>query len=407
MDTPSQRADEDAAPVAQSERIVLWDVLRGVAVLGVLLANMPWMSFARMISMDGQDWFGHDPTALDHAAFWFVRVFADTKFITIFSMLFGAGLGLAAVKAEERGASSLGFQMRRLAILLVFAIIHGCLIWFGDILGHYAMVGFVAVFFRNLPAHVLGAIGLALIAFGFAVYFVTAPAFMGPMTPPAVVEHQMREAAELYSSGDFVEMAKHRAPFYLVALCFTLPFWGARTLGLFLIGMALVRSGILRDPAAHRATYARMLRFGLPFGIAMQALWVMSSGHYGDTHAILLTAVGSYAAALGLSPAYLAAVYYWCESGFLVGMRRRMAAVGQMAFTSYISHSVITAIIFNYCGQFDRWGRFEGLLLTFAIFAFQLWSSPLWLARFRFGPLEWLWRSVTYFRFQPMTRGAA
>ena len=83
-------------------------------------------------------------------------------------------------------------------------------------------------------------------------------------------------------------------------------------------------------------------------------------------------------------------------------MRDRLAAVGRMAFTNYIMHSVITAIIFNYMHQFDRWSRFAGLLLAFAIFAFQLWASPLWLARFRFGPLEWLWRSFIYLRPQPM-----
>lgn len=396
----------EAAPVPRSERIVMWDVLRGVAVLGVLLANMPWMSFAHMVAMDGQDFVGYDPTPLDAAAFWFVRVVADTKFITIFSMLFGAGLGLAAVKTEERGGSSAGFQVRRMAALFVFGMLHGCVVWFGDILGHYALVGCVALPFRRLQAKTLFAIGASFVVLGFGIYFVALPLSM-EFTSEAEVVEKTAAAAEVFASGDFTRMLAARTPLYLTGLVVTLPFWGARTLGLFLLGMALVKSGVLRDPTSHRRVYDAMLRYGLLLGIVAQASWVATSGDHTDTRAVLVTTAASYLTALGLSPAYLAIVFRWCESGVLPGLRRRLAAVGQMAFTCYISHSVITGLVFNYGGQYDRWGRFEGLLLTFAIFAFQIWSSPLWLAHFRFGPLEWLWRSFTYARIQPMRRVAA
>ena len=103
---------------------------------------------------------------------------------------------------------------------------------------------------------------------------------------------------------------------------------------------------------------------------------------------------------------YVGLIARWCLSERWTGLRARLAAVGRMALTSYLSHSLITAIVFQYCGQFDRWRRPALLALVFAIFAFQLWISPIWLARFRYGPAEWLWRSLTYGRRMPFRAAA-
>lgn len=396
----SRNSSRDVVPVARADRIEFWDVLRGVAVLGVLLANMPWMSFAQFFLNDSDHWYGHAPSLIDMASFWFVRLFADTKFITIFSTLFGAGLGLAAEKARERGADSLGFQLRRLGVLFVFGMLHGSLIWFGDILAHYATIGVVVVLLRKQSASTLHVIAGVCLAMGFSAYFVVSPLVYGPMQPPSAVAPQLAAIVEIYQSGDFWRMAAHRAPHYLFGYLFIIPLWGLRTLGLCLLGMAMVKSGVLRAPSEHDRVYRSMLRWGLVVAIPAHALWV-----YGGLNELpALIAMGSYLAALGASPVYLAVVKAWCDNDVMTKLRAKMAAVGRMAFTNYISHSVITAFVFNYCGQFDRWGRGEGLLLTFAIFVFQLWASDVWLGRFRFGPLEWLWRSLTYARFQSMKR---
>ena len=147
------------SPVAGGERIALWDVLRGFAVLGILLANIPFMAMAGV--MTDPDWYfvGGD-RAIDYLSYYFVYVFADTKFVTIFSTLFGAGLALMCEKANAAGASFVGHYSRRLLVLLVFGVVHGTLIWFGDILTMYALIGFLAMVFRNCRVRTLLTPGL-------------------------------------------------------------------------------------------------------------------------------------------------------------------------------------------------------------------------------------------------------
>ena len=155
----------------------------------------------------------------------------------------------------------------------------------------------------------------------------------------------------------------------------------------------------------HRKLAVRAIVIGLALCIPVQVVNLMYSQEPAPPgaeglEARMITTVSWYLMALFLSPAYMGALALWSRTDVLAGLQRRLAAVGRMAFTSYICHSVITSVIFNWCGLYDTLGRFEGLLLTFAVYGFQLWISPIWLERFRFGPLEWLWRVLTYGRKQ-------
>ena len=403
MSKPTSRPQ----PVRATERVVYWDVLRGVAVLGVLMANMPLMSMTRGLAFDSHELFG----GLDAFGFWFVRVFADTKFITIFSVLFGAGLALMSEKAIEREAPFKRMYFRRLVALAVFGAMHGILLWWGDILFHYALMGLIAMWMRKLSPATLLIIALALLSVGLVINLAFAAAdpegFAEPgMTAAEAATERSRAIEEAYGSGSFVETTVRRWQDFLFAMLFML-IWAPRTLGLFLVGMALVRSGVILRIADHRAAAERAVRLGFPIGVLFTLGHVVIGTHPEGPMQRVLSLATLYLLGFFLSPAYMGLIALWTLGDTLAGLQRRLAAVGRMAFTNYISHSVITGAIFIYGRQWDQWNRFEGLLLTFGIYLFQMWLSPRWLAHFRFGPLEWLWRSAAYWKLQPMQREAA
>jgi uncharacterized protein len=398
------------SPVADPDRILFWDVLRGVAVLGVLLANMPLMSFGEGMTFDPYP-LGPEESVGDHLAFAFVRIFADTKFITIFSILFGAGLGIMSEKAVADGDRPFaGLYLRRLALLAGLGIIHAHFIWFGDILLHYAIIGCAALLFRRIQPQGLATIAviLLLLCFGWNL-LLSLPTLQPPLE--LTMEEQAADYNAIYSSGDFLRMRAARTPFALMGTIFMGVAWGMRTLGLFLLGMALVKSGIFVNAESRRGLFKKVAIAGLALGLPLSAFSYFHAeqatrfgGHEPATSDAMLHSASLYLSAIFQSPAYISIVALWTMSGVLHGLRDRLAAVGRMALTNYLSHSIITAVIFNYLGYFGAWGRGKGLLLCFAIFAFQLVVSPIWLRAFRFGPVEWLWRSATYGQRQAMRR---
>ena len=393
-----------SGPVTARERVVGIDVLRGVAVLGVLIVNMQYMAMALPLTDFTGRSYGGDRW-IDAAAHYFVRTFAEMKFITIFSILFGAGLAIMAERAQATGRPFAGRYARRLGVLLVIGVVHGVCIWFGDILTSYAIIGFGAMLLRKLEVRSLLFLAGVMIAFVGAV-FVAMTLFtpLGALMPDQGGDPFNKTPAqirEVFSSGDFGRMLALRVTYYMYGV-FMVFIWGFRLLGTFLIGIALVKSGVLLRPHENRARFARWVKIGLPVGLAVEAVgfWFVENGR-GDLVAVA-DVIGLYIGSLCLAFAYIGLVMLWSTGSFLPGLQARVAAVGRMGLTNYLSHSVITAIVFNYLGYFDQVAKPGGLLVTATIFTLQLWWSPIWLRRFRFGPVEWLWRSLTYGRRQPM-----
>ncbi len=395
------------APVATKDRILTWDLLRGFAVLGVLLANMPLMSMTWPWTFHVA-WVGSD-RAEDYFAFAFVRILADTKFVTIFSLLFGAGLGLMSEKALANGDRPFaGLYLKRLFFLFVFGALHAIFLWRGDVLVHYAMVGFVALWFRKVSVKTLVMMGSILSVLGILCWSLLAVGMHFKMAEaPGLAASNAETLEAIYLQFDYPRLLVYRAKEFITSTVFVTLIMGPRTLGLFFFGMALVKSRVLVDIAQHRLAWRRIAFFGLLLGLPLQFIWVNTSfrlAAYSDSAPMGLEVANSLLsahAAYLLSPAYLAIIALWTLKPRWLGLRHRLAAVGRMALTNYISHSFITFWIFQFGEQWDRWGRFEGLALTFGIFVFQLWLSPWWLARYRFGPLEWVWRSLIYGQPQP------
>jgi uncharacterized protein len=403
-----------AVPVAESERLQHLDVLRGLALIGILLVNFKFFTQPISSLVLGPD------ASLQGADRWvegLITVLAEGKFYALFSLLFGAGFALMMHRAETAQRPFRGLYLRRLAVLLGFGLAHVVLIWPGDILFVYALVALAmlllfsrtptgrlpkwAVVFLLLPplANWLfaGLIGLAAldpqaagkIAAGFA-------------QQDAAMRESIAQAASVYASGSFVEAARQRLAEFAMLLSWA-PFWLPPVLGYFLLGRWLIASGRLLDPTAHAGFFRACVRLGFGLGLPLSALgyWLLLDLPLHTPSASL-----ALASSLLASGAALLAFGYL---GLVTGSARRLrwlAPAGQMALSNYLLQSLFwTTLLYGYgLGLWGQLPRATHLPLALAFFAGQLALSHWWLARFRFGPAEWLWRSLTYLRPQPMRR---
>ncbi len=401
------------APVPARDRLETLDVLRGFALLGILAMNIRGMAAPFSAYMYPYALF--DYTGASRAAYIFTSVVFDLKMMGLFSMLFGAGALLYAAKPTETGEPPRALWFRRMFWLLVIGLVHAYLIWDGDILVPYALCGMLLLWWvRRRSARVLmaGAVLMLLIGALLTIGHGRAWEAMSEADRAREAETWMptREQANQQlarMSGSYIDVVVHRAPFVLMGetLIFALFFFW-RCGGMMLLGMALLKWGFLdgRRPARE---YAAIAGTFIPIGLALA--WygtvALERVHFdmpGRTSADVWNYVGAVLASVG----YAALLILVVKRGVLGTVRRSLAAVGQMAFSNYLFHSVITSMIFlgwglGFAGRVDY---AQQLLVVVAIWMFQLVVSPIWLGRYRFGPAEWLWRSLTYWKRQPMRR---
>ncbi len=388
-------------PTTAQERFDMLDVVRGVAVLAILAVNMKVMAAPFQAYNNPGFWEG----PWDRAIFLATTVLVEMKFITIFSTLFGAGLALVAARSDANGVR--GRLRDRNLWLLIFGLAHGFLIWVGDVLAHYALAGAIAALFIRGSARTLFTAGAVLLLIGFALQFLALAA-----PPDAEVDQAMKAALWAYDGdlaqrtiaaygGDILAQLRHRANEFPEAFAYAL-FLIPRTIGLMLIGGALYKTGFLTG-AWPPGRYAAATVIGLVLGLAAELARVMTLEAMGwpfgayKSWSPLVQYPASLAAAFG----YAAAIGWALRSGVTLAP---LAAAGRMAFTNYIASSLILTTIYNGHGL-GIYGRPDLTLagmITLGAWAAMLVWSPLWLARFRFGPLEWAWRSLTYRRMQPL-----
>ena len=369
---------------------------------------------------------------------WFVtHIFFDQKFMSIFSMLFGAGIVLMSDRAERRSRRFAPVFYRRSVWLLILGAAHGYLIWFGDILFFYALVGMLVFFFRRRSPKAL--IVTACLALPVAPLFsflggtymadlrerAEAAALIEEEEGGTLTEEQQaavdewgeargvmmpgpeefRADVEAYTGG-YAGIVAHRAPDLLeMQVQGTLFFVIWRVGGLMLIGMALMKLGVLTAERSN-GYYKRMMLIGygigLPFAIGSAAnLYAHDfDPMYTFTVGMIPNYIGSILVALG----HIGLVMLIVRTGAFASPMRRFAAVGRMALSNYLAHSLIlTTVFYGYgLGLYGEIPRLAQMGFVAAVIGLQLLWSPWWLARFRFGPFEWLWRSLTYWQRQPM-----
>jgi uncharacterized protein len=404
--------------VQAGERVETIDILRGIAVLGILLVNMQ-MFFSPL----SQTFAGADPWtgSLDRAATALIRFLAQGKFYTMFSFLFGLGMAIQMERAEARGRRFVPFFLRRLFWLLLFGAAHAFLVWYGDILALYALLGFPLILFRRRSERTLLVWTIVLFLVPLLLMILVTIGIQVALHSPAASELEsdfeerrqqaaaMTETArEVYSTGSFAEILPVRAR--EVGLIYSYVFFAAPgVLAMFLIGLNLGRRRFFQRASEYLPEIRRWLivlaLIGLPANAVLVAT-TMRIDQMMPSPGLLLQQLAFTFGTPALCFTYVLGVVLLLQRE---SWRRRLAplaAVGRMALTNYLTHSLVfTTVAYGYgLGLYNRVGPAAGLLLTGAMYLLQIGASNWWVRRFRFGPMEWLWRSLTYLRLQPLFR---
>jgi uncharacterized protein len=395
-------------PVTLAERIQFIDVLRGMALFGILAANMR----AFFAPLDVYDHVGVlFPGRADVIAQWFVLAFIQGKFISIFSFLFGMGFAIQMSRAEAKGARFLSFYPRRLLALALFGIIHGIVIWGGDILLTYAVSGAILLLFRDRQqktllcwAGSLFALPIVVSSIFLCLYFSRwHRPWMDPKPPDMTKIHHV---VDIYAHGTVRQILGQNWVEWKQELPTT--FFAIYATALFLLGMWVWRKGIVQHLADYEHIFRRVCAWCLPVGALI--------GMYVASVMVLLPEKVSiwrfFGGILWLPGSHILAAGYICALAllFLRDDWRRIltpfAAVGRMALTDYLMQSLVCTLFFYHytTGLFGRVGPAWGLLLTVIFYALQVVISNWWLGKFRFGPMEWLWRGLTYGKFPAMRK---
>lgn len=413
--------DHTLAPVGATDRIQALDALRGFALLGILLMNIEGMVGPLMTSMTGLDpgLQGADRT-MDAAIYLLVQ----GKFFPLFSMLFGMGFAVMMTRADAAGRPFLGLYLRRIGVLLAMGLAHAMLLWPGDILVTYALMGLLlGLCFRGTPQSRLPKWGVALMLLpvGFTLLMGLLGTALQAMpeearagfdqamaAQAAQIEAQVEAQRLAYGSGTWAEATAQRVDDFVSMMGFVLIF-GAFILGLFLVGAWFTRSGAIARPDEHARLFWRLRWVALPVGLAMvlASYWMVPTMDFGRLDLAASTAqslqmLGGAVMAL----AYLAWFVRGLQSPVLGRWLGLLAPAGRMALTNYLMQSVVcTTIFYGYgLGYFEQLPRAWQPLFVFTLFGLQVALSHWWLAHFRFGPMEWLWRAATYLQLPPMRR---
>ena len=409
-------ASSAGVPVDPEGRSHLLDGLRGLALFGILIVNM-----AAFIGFGMNDEAGRAAaigSAFDDLAEVMVEWLFTGKFYSIFSLLFGIGFAIQLGRLEALG-EGVGRYVRRLVILFGIGLAHLMLLWLGDIVALYALMGLVLLLFRKVADRTLlyWAVGLWLLPIAWS-----AMIHLGGVDPSKPIYDAGLRALVLfgidpqagplsyYRDHNYIQQLAVHPPevfFRLGDLVYQLRF--SKVLAMFLTGLWVGRRAIYADPAAHRPLLRRVAIIGLGAGLPLAFARAAADLGAPETPANLVLAEALYC----LSTPTLA-LGYGAGAALLWGSgRRRMlewaAPAGRMALTNYLMQTILQSLVF-YGWGLALIGRF-GLIFIYpfalALFAFQLAYSRWWLARYRFGPVEWVWRSLTYGKRQPMIREAA
>ena len=382
MNHPPTPQTPTPGPIRESSRITSLDLIRGVAVLGILLMNAVHFKFASAPYFNLTA--GGSETWLDWTIGVSGEIFIDQKFMGLFSLLFGAGMILFIDRAAAKGRRAVLLNLWRNGLLLIIGIVHFT-IWDGDVLMAYALASVFLIALRNLPNR-------ALIALGAAV-------FLSSVAMSLIAQN----LADTGTSVEGIWTPGETDDENVILIPFMLGFF-LRALGLILLGAGLYRTGFMNG-SAPATTYRNVAILGLAVGLPLAATGVIITAANDYSNEIAF--IGQIPNTLGSIPAslaYMSLIILWNNRPDS-WLKQRLRAVGRMALTNYLMHTVLGVLILTVLlGDADFVNRSAILLFVLVVWILQLWWSRTWLTRFLFGPAEWLWRVATYRTLQPLRR---
>ncbi|MBW8350391.1 DUF418 domain-containing protein [Bacillus sp. IITD106] len=386
-------------PIRLEERIHSLDVLRGFSLLGILLINM--ISFHSPFSYyNPYEWWQYD----DATVYMWLDIFVQASFYPIFAMMFGYGMVIMQDRLNEKGFSFYKISIRRLIVLLVFGIIHAFLIWHGDILITYAIMGLILLLFLRLSGPLLMGLG--------AILYLLPQLFLGGLLMLATLFDSdsladyidivgLQKSSEIYANGSFWEITMQRiadwsftnGPWeFLLYLFMILP--------LMMLGAGAAKLRWLQKASGQRKKWMIILSICLPIAVAVKLLpfLIMPS--------ISIQYIQDMIGGPLLGIAYVAIIVLLMTYNPVVKVLKPLASAGRMSITIYLSQSIIgTLIFYNYgLGLYGQVSMATGTFLAIAIYVIQVILAEIWLSKFKYGPVEKLWRFLTYGR-QKKERG--
>ena len=377
----SARGAESVRPVDPAGRITSLDLIRGVAVLGILVMN------AVSFGLGSGPYFnlsaGGTRTWFDWLLGGLGEIFVDQKFMGLFSVLFGAGIVLFCDRASGRTKRAAGLSLWRNLLLLAIGGVHS-LVWEGDILIGYALVSPVIILLRNRSPRTLLVLGSCLVLLSPLAAVMLQASLPGDGSGLGALwsfSGEMTGAGQLFIMADFL----------------------SRAVGMMLIGVALFRNGVLTG-ARPRSFYRRWATMGLGMGLPLAALglaWVVV-----EDFSPQVALIGTIPNTLGTVPAvmgYLSLIILWNRRPE-TSLHRRLRAAGRMALTNYLTQTILGVLVLRQLLVDVSLTRTMLALFVMAMWLLQVWWSAAWLGRYRYGPAEWLWRVATYRRWQPLRR---
>lgn len=397
-------------PTQPSERFQILDILRGFALIGVLIANMAYHSGFWMLAPEAQD--SLPGAATGHILMWLIHFVTDGKFYSIFSLLFGIGFALQLQRAEEKGEPFTGRFSRRLVILFVFGLLHAVFFYVGDILTVYALLGFVLLLFRKVSTKVLLRWALVLLWIPVIQYAIVWWQEQGH--PPIDLSGDyafFEQMVVAYRTGTFGEIIFNNIGGLLFGRYPDLVFTGRffKVLAMFLLGFYVARKQLFVSISANRQWLKKVLIWtaviGIPCNIVLAQMMTTDAYYSLGRKGIIQPIVYAYGVpALGMS--YVCGIALLYQNLSIRKNLNVLAPFGRMALTNYLMQSVICSLIYNSygLGLFATDGPVAFILVGVGILIFQIIFSRLWLSKYQYGPMEWLWRSLTYKRKQPMMK---
>jgi uncharacterized membrane protein YeiB len=487
MEIAQTARDVTLTPLTNSNRIKVLDLLRGFALIGILMMNIEWFNrpVSALLSFD------YSLTGGDWAASWLVKVFVEGKFYKLFSILFGMGFAVMLLRTQQTERKFGAWFIRRMLALFVFGMAHAVFLWGGDILHSYAVAGMFLLGFvlllqtrklaRFNKPETFAKVGFSLllmplfVAMLAGLYFGTtrdnveitddwqqktainqqsdillqqakeeAIELIGEKDKATVENYNVidesvtevdedkmsdkeliaykaqqrfegkqkrldRQASEIeaFTQSSYLSATKYRAEAALRSLANTPMFSFFMCLPLFMIGYWLVASDKIKHPEQHQGFFSVMCWGGLSIGLMLSIAGTLISLHPVAKTAKEVGAGGQVIFQYGqfiLCAGYIGMFVKLASKAWFIKSFSWLASLGKMALTNYISHSIIlTSIFYGYAGGlFGQIARGQQMLIVVMIIFAQAILSTLWLKFFRFGPLEWLWRSITYMKLQPM-----